>query len=121
MADTNKAYGLLINYEYCTGCKSCEMACSVEHGIPIGKFGIKLEQVGPWQISEKRWQNDCVPVPTDMCDLCAARVAKGKKPTCVKHCQADVMEYGPVDELAAKIAQAKTKYVLFVPKAGTAS
>ena len=47
MADTNKAYGLLINYEYCTGCKSCEMACSVEHDIPIGKFGIKLEQVGP--------------------------------------------------------------------------
>ena len=37
-----KAYGLLINYEYCTGCMSCEMACSVEHDIPVGQYGIKM-------------------------------------------------------------------------------
>ena len=54
-----------------------------------------------------------------MCDLCAGRVAKGKKPTCVKHCQSLCMEYGPVDELAAKMATATTKNVLYVPKAGT--
>jgi hypothetical protein len=29
------------------------------------------------------------------------------------------MEYGPVDELAQKMTTAATKYVLFVPKAGT--
>jgi len=117
MAD--KAYGLLINYEYCTGCKSCEMSCSVEHDIPIGRFGIKVEQVGPWQISKKQWQNDYVPIPTDECDLCADRVAKGKKPLCVKHCQSLVMEYGAVEDLAKKI-DGKTKNVLYVPKAGTA-
>lgn len=120
MAQKNQAYGLLINYEYCTGCKSCEMACSVEHNIPIGEFGIKVEQVGPWRLKNGKWQNDMVPIPTDMCNLCAERLAKGKKPTCVKHCQALVMEYGPVSELAAKMANASTKNVLFVPKAGTA-
>ena len=31
------------------------------------------------------------------------------------------MEYGPVDELAAKLAGATTKHVLFVPKTGTAA
>ena len=51
-----------------------------------------------------------------MCDLCAERTAKGKKPTCVKHCQAFCMEYGPVEELAQKMATAKTKQVLFVPQ-----
>lgn len=114
-----KAYGLLINYEYCTGCMSCEMACAVEHDIPVGQYGIKMEEIGPWQIDKKNWQLDYVPVPTDMCDLCASRLEKGKKPTCVKHCQAFCMKYGAVEELAAEMAAAKTKCALFVPKSGT--
>ena len=118
MGNTKKANGLLINYEYCTGCLTCEMACSVEHDIPIGRYGIKVEEVGPWEYEPKKWQLDCVPIPTDECDLCAARLKKGKTPTCVKHCQALCIEYGPVDELAAKMTDAKVKYVLYVPKAG---
>ena len=51
-----KAYGLLINYEYCTGCMSCEMACAVEHDIPVGQYGIKMEEIGPWKIDKKHWQ-----------------------------------------------------------------
>ena len=38
MAD-DKAYGLLINYEFCTGCHSCEVSCQMEHGLagrPLG-------------------------------------------------------------------------------------
>ena len=120
MAESSKAHGLLINYEYCTGCHSCEMACNVEHDIPLGHWGIKMVEIGPWQIEPKVWQNDCVPIPTDECNLCAERLEKGKKPTCVKHCQSLCMEYGTVEELAAKIAGATTKHVLFVPKAGTA-
>lgn len=42
-----KAYGLLINYEFCTGCGTCEMACSVEHDIPIGRYGIQMATIGP--------------------------------------------------------------------------
>ena len=26
-AETKAAHGLLIDYEYCTGCQSCEVAC----------------------------------------------------------------------------------------------
>ena len=66
------AYGLLIDYEWCTGCHTCE------------------------------------------CDLCAERVGKGKVPTCVHHCQAKCIEYGPVDELAAKLAE-KPKQSIFRP------
>ena len=107
--------GLLIDYEYCTGCHSCEVACSMENNIPVGQWGIKIAEIGPWQISEDKWQLTYVPIPTDLCNLCAKRVAKGKEPTCVQHCQADVMRFGTVEELAKEM-QRKPQQVLFVPK-----
>lgn len=107
--------GLLINYQFCTGCHTCEVACQMEHKLPIDQWGIKLAEIGPWQISEEKWQYEFVPIPTDQCDLCADRVAKGKKPTCVKHCQSLVMDYGSIEELSKKMA-GNPKMVLFAPK-----
>jgi len=106
--------GLLIDYEFCTGCQSCEVACKEEHGIPVGQWGIKVIDEGPWQISEKTWNWNKIAVPTDLCDLCADRVAEGKKPTCVHHCLAQVLKFGPVDELVADLDR-KPKQALFVP------
>lgn len=107
--------GLLIHYEFCTGCHSCEMACKVELGLPHGQWGIQLTQLGPRQIGEDKWEYTFIPVPTELCNLCEERVAAGKRPTCVHHCQSQVMEYGPVEELAKKFA-GKPKMVLFAPK-----
>lgn len=53
-------------------------------------------------------------MPTDLCDLCADRVAAGKEPTCVHHCQAFCMRFGRVEELAAELA-GKPKQVLWAP------
>ena len=106
--------GLLIDYEFCTGCHSCEVACKEEHGFPVGKGGIRLYQDGPWEIDGKHIHWNKVPVPTDLCDLCADRVAVGKEPTCVHHCQAFCMKFGPVEELAKELAQ-KPKQVLWAP------
>lgn len=106
--------GLLIDYEFCTGCQSCEVACKEEHGIPVGQWGIKVIDEGPWQISEKVWNWNKIAIPTDLCDLCAERVAEGKKPTCVHHCLAQVLKFGPIDELVADLDR-KPKQALFVP------
>ena len=38
-------YGLLIDLERCTGCRTCMVACKVEHGIEVGS-GIRVETVG---------------------------------------------------------------------------
>ena len=67
--------GLLIDYEYCTGCHACEVACKVEKGLEEGQFGIKLAQIGPEMIDEEneKWDWDFVPMPTKRCDLCADR------------------------------------------------
>ena len=105
-------YGMLIDYEWCTGCHSCETACQMEHHLPVGQFGIKLNEIGPFEYAPDRWQLSYVPVPTDLCDFCAERQAKGKLPTCQHHCHAQCLEVGPIDELAKKIAS-KKKLVLF--------
>mgnify|MGYP000883482318 CR=1 FL=1 len=108
-------YGLLIDYEFCTGCHSGEMACKMEHHLPIGKWGIQVKEVGPWKISDDKWQYAYLPVPTDMCNLCGERVEQGKEPACVHHCQAAVMKFGPVEELV-KDMENKSHMVLFTPR-----
>ena len=101
---------ILINYDYCTGCHSCEVACKKELGLPKGEFGIKLTETGPYQYSEKKgqapknvWEWTWLPVITKACDLCAERTEKGKMPMCVQHCQAWCMYYGEVEDLAKKM------------------
>ena len=105
-------YGILVDYEWCTGCHSCEFACQMEHGYPVGQTGILVNEIGPWKIDEDVWQLAYMPVPTDQCDLCAARTVKGGTPTCVKHCQAHVLQFGDVEDLAKDLA-AKPKQVLY--------
>lgn len=106
-------YALLIDTNWCTGCHSCEVACQVEHDLPLGQYGIKLAQVGPWEIEPDRWQDAWVPVPTGQCDTCAHRRAAGKVPTCVQHCQALCMEFGEAAELADKAdGRGKALFVL---------
>jgi anaerobic dimethyl sulfoxide reductase subunit B (iron-sulfur subunit) len=114
-------YGLLIDYEFCSGCETCVVACKEEHDLPVGKWGIRVYQDGPWQKDDtddqgRSFNYNKIPVPTDLCDLCADRVAAGKKPTCVHHCQADVMMFGPLEELAKELAR-KPRQVLWAPVA----
>jgi anaerobic dimethyl sulfoxide reductase subunit B (iron-sulfur subunit) len=106
-------HGLLIDYNFCTGCHSCEMACKQEHGYKKNTWGIKLAQNGPWQLPDGKWEYNYIPVPTELCDLCADRVGEGRLPTCVHHCQALCMDWGPVEELAKRMTS--PRMVLFTP------
>ncbi|MDR0501255.1 MAG: hypothetical protein LBG97_08475 [Coriobacteriales bacterium] len=110
-----KGYGLLIDYEFCSGCHSCEVACKNERNIPLGKWGIKVETIGPWKAEGDRYEFNHIPCPTSLCNLCEERIAKGKKPSCVHHCLCQVMDYGPIDELAKKAAEKGSKVVMFLP------
>ncbi len=104
--------GLLVDYAWCTGCHSCEVACQMEHDLPLGQYGIIVNQIGPWQIDEKHWQYSFVPALTKQCTLCADRLAKGKSPSCVKHCQSKCLRVVGVDE-AAEIMK-ETEKTFFV-------
>lgn len=106
------ANGLFINYEFCTGCHSCEVACKKEHKLPKGQFGMHVLQDGPRQMLDGKWEFTYIPYPSHQCDLCAERTAKGRLPTCVHHCQAGVMEYGPLEELV-KYAEKYPKSMIY--------
>ena len=45
--------GLFIDYEYCTGCYACEVACKQEHNLPVGPRWIKVYSDGPREIEGK--------------------------------------------------------------------
>lgn len=106
--------GLLIQYDYCTGCHACEVACKKEHGLQKGEFGIKVMDYGPAKLPNGRYDFFFIPVPTDLCDMCVGRLEVDKLPICVHHCQSKVMEYGDVEELAKKMTYIK-KCVLYSP------
>ncbi len=111
---TMERKGLLIDYDFCTGCHSCEVACKQEHHYPVGRGGIRLNEI----ITEKPDQSlriDYLPFPTLYCNLCAHRTNKGEAPSCVKHCQARCMYYGTVTELA-KVMEDHPRSVLFAPR-----
>jgi Fe-S-cluster-containing dehydrogenase component len=111
--------GILINYEFCTGCHSCEVACKKELKLGEGEFGIKLTETGPYQYKtaegdvKDKWEWTYLPVITKACDMCENRVAKGKLPMCVQSCQAWCMYYGEVEELAKKLDGTSQRCALF--------
>lgn len=85
----------------------------MEHDFPVGKWGIKVYDDGPWEINSKKFNWNKVPVPTDLCNLCAERTVHEREPICVHHCLANVMHYGTVEELSAMM-DGSIKQVLFV-------
>lgn len=106
--------GLLINYEYCTGCHTCEVACKQEHDYPAGLWGIMVKDCTR-ETEGGKVQVDFLPFPTDLCDLCVRRTADGEKPACVKHCMTACMSYGTVEELAEAM-ETMPRSALFVPR-----
>ena len=112
-------YALLIDYEYCTGCHSCEVACKEEHNMGVGQWGIRLYDDGPWKKDDSNdmgssYNFNHVPVPTDLCDLCAERLSRNREPVCVHNCLADCMRFGTIEEMAAELAK-KPKQVIWAP------
>ena len=105
--------GLLIEYNYCTGCHTCEVACQQEHDFPAGKNGIVVTEHVYETFAKVSVDN--IPFPTDLCDLCINRHREGEKPACVKHCQAACMRFGPLQDLVKEM-ELRPKMVLFAPR-----
>jgi Fe-S-cluster-containing dehydrogenase component len=105
--------GLLIQYDWCTGCHACEVACKQEHNYPTGVCGIKVEEVV--SSSPDKVYVDFTAFTTRFCDLCPERTAKGEQPACVKHCQATCITYGTLSELS-KAQEKQPRSSLFAPK-----
>jgi len=106
-------HGLLIDYHFCTGCLTCEVACQQEHGHPPGQSGIKVTEF-MMKGRTKPVSIDYLPFPTELCVLCARRTRRGELPACVKHCQANCMSYGLISDLVEEMLQ-RPRTVLYRP------
>jgi Fe-S-cluster-containing dehydrogenase component len=106
-------YGLLIDYEYCTGCYACQVACAQEYNWPAGMGGIRVQEIVQNLPDDKHYLM-FLPVPTELCVLCARRTQKGQKPACVQHCMAACMKYGKLENLTEEMT--KSRMVLWAPK-----
>jgi Fe-S-cluster-containing dehydrogenase component len=107
---TEEKHGLLFDYEYCTGCFTCQVACAQEYHRPKEQVGVQVIETvtirtdgSPYLIF--------LPFPTENCNLCQGRTKRGEQPTCVKHCMANVIQYGKVKELVEKMD--KTRMCLY--------
>ena len=114
MTENKPKHGLLIDYEYCTGCHTCEVACAQEHHWPAGMAGIKVIEIVEKLPNDKAYLA-YLPFPTELCVLCASRTQQGLEPACVQHCMAACMTYGPIDELVKEMEK-KPRMVLWSPR-----
>ena len=104
--------GLLIEYDYCTGCHACEVACHQEHNYPAGKCGITVtEHIIETMNGMSLYY---LPFPTDLCNLCLHRTKNGGKPACVEHCLASCMTFGPLNQLM-DVMEKRPKTAVFSP------
>ena len=115
--------GILINYRILHGLPLLRGGLQEGVlGLPEGEFGIKLTEIRAACAVRDRQERqrevgvdvDC-PCITKACDLCEGRVAKGKMPMCVQHCQAWCMYHGEVEDLAKKM-DGKTRWALLTAK-----
>ncbi len=110
-----KDYAMLIDYGLCTGCKSCEISCRNENGIPVDEWGIKVNELGPDELGGV-WEWDYLPAPSRLCDLCADTLGQGGTAPCVLHCLAHVLEIIPVKEVSNRLVELdKEKVVCYIP------
>lgn len=103
---------LLVDYEYCTGCHACEVACKQEHRIPAGKAGGVIVNEFIHEFPNGKMHITYFPFFTKLCFFCAPRVKKGLLPSCVKHCMANCLKYGPLEDLSKELPQ-RRKAVLW--------
>lgn len=92
----------LVDYKYCSGCHSCEVACKNELGLPVGKFGIRVLENKPQKVGRRSGERVGLGLRArthgTVQPLRAPR-ARRQEAVCVKHCQSFCMSYGTLEEM----------------------
>jgi Fe-S-cluster-containing dehydrogenase component len=106
-------YGLLIDYEWCTGCYVCLIAGRNANNLDIDRACITISEEE--RMVDDRVLFDFMPMPTGDCGLCAPRTQRGLIPTCAHHCPPKIIKWGSRAELE-KLKNKKPNQILFFPE-----
>jgi len=90
--DKSGKLALIANTDRCVGCYTCEVACAQEHS----NTRIHVNILGPVKCSEGEMKMDAVPLATEECDLCKARLERGVDPACVCACPTKALLVSPL-------------------------
>lgn len=113
--DRSEQRGLVIDFEWCTGCHSCEIAGKFANNLNYDQWCIKLG-TGKRSVGD-RIVLDFIPQPTELCNLCAPRTARGQLPACVQSCPPQVIRFGTRSELETEL-QKKPNQTMWFPQTG---
>jgi Fe-S-cluster-containing dehydrogenase component len=95
---------------------ACTIACKQEHGFDADTWGIKVTEMIYTEPNGKVMV-EFAPYPTDLCNLCASRIAEGEDsvPTCVHHCMTHCISYGRLSDLVKEMED-KPRAILYAGK-----
>lgn len=95
-------YGFYFDAENCIGCHTCQIACKDAHDLPIGtNYRIVRSFCSGSGVTPHVYH---VSLSAQGCDLCSDLRAAGEPVACVAACPMRCLEFGDMDELAAKHA-----------------
>jgi len=80
-------FAFLVNSDACSGCKTCQVACSDRHDLPAGQHWRRVYEVtsGGWQKKEGTWQSTVAAYHLSVaCHHCAL-------PICATSCPSDAI------------------------------
>lgn len=95
-------YGFYFDAESCIGCHTCQVACKDVHDLPVGTNYRSVRSFCTGQGVTPQMYH--ISIPERGCNLCADLREIGEDPACVAACPMRCLEFGDVDELAAKHA-----------------
>jgi len=91
-AEDSERLALLVDWDRCVGCFTCEVACEQEHG----EKRIHVNMLGPVQGEDGETRMEAIPLATQACDLCEARLGHGEDPACVSACPTKALRIFPL-------------------------
>ena len=92
---------ILVNLNRCTGCWTCACACKVGNRLSDDEWWLRVKTLGSGEGIDRpagTWEDglhmDWIPLWSEKCVKCPARIKRGETPYCVYNCPTRALSIG---------------------------
>ncbi len=93
-----------VDQDKCIGCRSCELACPYDAGVIVLDVDPYYNEKGFSPIENVARSKHPIGV-AGKCDFCEPRLAKGKRPACVKACPSKARIFGDLEDPDSEVSK----------------